>query len=290
MSNAEQRHFEYWQRFEKLMRNRESIVQPFTPLKDTCVGYVLKKRFILAAYTALSPKKTRCGIIIHPPDAKNAFDYLFENHRRKIEEEYGSALNWKRLDEGDECQILKNREVDSTILGDEKAQFDWLAENLETFQRVFTPYIEEIEGGQVNLSRGEFQRNSTNSNVATTAELLEKELAELNERYAGTPEYKQRIVNQVNRPSQLRDKILELRGTDCQICKGEGFAKKNGGRYAETHHMIELSEKAPQTLQSWNVLVLCPTCHRKLHYADVDVEYLGNSWRIQINGEFYEIR
>jgi 5-methylcytosine-specific restriction enzyme A len=41
------------------------------------------------------------------------------------------------------------------------------------------------------------------------------------------------------------------------ICRYPGFLKKDGGKYAEVHHMIELNKKSPKTLQSWNLLVVC---------------------------------
>lgn len=66
--------------------------------------------------------------------------------------------------------------------------------------------------------------------------------------------------------------------------------KKGGGKYAEVHHMLELNKLAPMTLQSWNIIVVCPLCHKKLHYADVKSEFLNPGWKIIIDGKDYVIK
>jgi hypothetical protein len=118
----------------------------------------------------------------------------------------------------------------------------------------------------------------------------EKELSpqdfiqKLDSKYANSPQFEKKVVNAINRPSVISNKIKELYGSKCMICGYSGFEKKNGGKYAEVHHMIELNKQAPKTLQSWNVIVVCPTCHRKLHYGKVDSEFLNPGWKINING------
>jgi hypothetical protein len=64
--------------------------------------------------------------------------------------------------------------------------------------------------------------------------------------------------------------------------------KKSGGKYAETHHMIELNKQSPQSLQSWNVIVVCPTCHKTLHFGDVKAELLDPGWRVVVNGQTHQ--
>ena len=113
----------------------------------------------------------------------------------------------------------------------------------------------------------------------------------MNKKYSGKPEYYEYIAKQIQRPSELRDAILKRNGTKCKICGYDGFRKKDGSLYAETHHMIELNKQAPQTMQSWNVLVLCPLCHKKMHYAaDVKSEFLGAGWKITLDGKEHLIR
>lgn len=116
-------------------------------------------------------------------------------------------------------------------------------------------------------------------------ELNRELIEELDEKYSHKPEFEEKVVMQIQRPSDLRTAILNARGTECQLCKYSGFTKKDGSIYAETHHIIELNKHAPKTLQSWNILVLCPTCHMKMHYAEVHYKPLGKGWRIILEGE-----
>lgn len=109
-------------------------------------------------------------------------------------------------------------------------------------------------------------------------------------KYRNTPEFKKVVTYLIRRPSALSDAIKRKYGFKCMICGYPGFLKKNGESYAEVHHMIELNKQAPETLQSWNLLVLCPLCHKKLHYADVNSEFLDPGWKIKIDSMEYIIK
>lgn len=144
---------------------------------------------------------------------------------------------------------------------------------------------------------GEESLTSRDERVSAAEELLsggkpdyDAIIARLDLKYAGTPKYTESVVRRLQRPSDLRQAILARADYKCRLCGAEGFRKKGGGRYAEAHHMLELNKLAPQTLQSWNVLVLCPTCHRMLHHAEVNAEYLGSGWRIKVNGREHLIK
>ncbi len=110
-------------------------------------------------------------------------------------------------------------------------------------------------------------------------------IAEFDRRYSNTPAFKDIVTRQIQRPSALSAAIKEKYDYTCRICGYSGFRKKGGGMYAEVHHMIELSNLAPLTLQSWNLLVVCPTCHKKLHYGNVTVRPLNEGWGIVIDSE-----
>lgn len=128
-----------------------------------------------------------------------------------------------------------------------------------------------------DLSEEEFKRGCD----LTPKKFIQK----LDSKYSHTPEFGLRVVNAIKRPSALSNKIKEINDYTCMICGDPGFEKKNGGKYAEVHHMIELNKQAPQSLQSWNVIVVCPTCHKKLHYGNVKSEFLNPGWKINIDGK-----
>lgn len=118
--------------------------------------------------------------------------------------------------------------------------------------------------------------------------ISEDELVTLDRKYSGTPEYTEKVVNHVRRPSAIRDAIIKRDGSKCRLCGVDGFVKKGGGKYAETHHMIELNKQSPQSLQSWNVIVVCPTCHKMLHFGDVKADFLDPGWRVFVNGKTHQ--
>ncbi|WP_054259861.1 hypothetical protein [Propionispora sp. 2/2-37] len=58
-----------------------------------------------------------------------------------------------------------------------------------------------------------------------------------------------------------------------QICGAEGFVKHNGDRYIEAHHLVQID----------NVILVCPNCHRELHYGrDVEVVDRGNEILVRL--------
>jgi len=95
----------------------------------------------------------RCGIIIHekagPGSAKRRFDRLRE-FKGEIDKKFGRRLDWDREDERKQAQIVIWDEVDPEDKTDWPRQFQWLAERLEKFFRIFPTYIDEVEAQVVD--------------------------------------------------------------------------------------------------------------------------------------------
>ena len=57
----------------------------------------------------------------------------------------------------------------------------------------------------------------------------------------------------------------------CELCEKDApFQKKNGEPFLEVHHVIWLSRRGSDTI--YNVVALCPNCHRKMHALDSDID------------------
>jgi len=153
---------------------------------------------------------------------------------------------------------------------DEEQVLNWISESTNTYEY------------SADIFSNEFKEGKTLDHD----ELIQK----LDMKYRNTPMFKETVVELIQRPTLLSNAIKEKYGYKCMICGYPGFLKKDGEKYAEVHHMIELNKKAPETLQSWNLLVVCPLCHKKLHYADVKSEFLNPGWKIVIEGEEYIIK
>ena len=128
------------------------------------------------------------------------------------------------------------------------------------------------------------------SHASPGAQLMEA-LARFDAKYASSePEARRRLLDSLHRPSSVGRIIKQLYGTTCTICGREGFPKRDGTKYAEIHHVEEISTKSPGVLGSKNVIVVCATCHRMLHYADVKVDPIVSGWLITINGHQHRIQ
>lgn len=77
----------------------------------------------------------------------------------------------------------------------------------------------------------------------------------------------QRQINTYTRNNALRALVKVKSNYSCQIpsCNYIGFKKSNGEKYIEIHHLAPLSQEGKDSIE--NTVALCPTCHRKLHYA-----------------------
>lgn len=98
-----------------------------------------------------------------------------------------------------------------------------------------------------------------------------------------TPNKRTVIVQQIERSAKICRRLKELYGNKCQIC-GFTFAKKDGGFYSEVHHLIPLGRKGSDRVS--NMVVLCPNCHKQMHYAKVELIKKGRKrMLIKINNK-----
>ncbi len=62
--------------------------------------------------------------------------------------------------------------------------------------------------------------------------------------------------------------LKERYGHKCQICETT-FPTTTGGSYSETHHLLPLGMGGFDVEE--NIVVVCPTCHRKFHSGSDEV-------------------
>ncbi len=97
-----------------------------------------------------------------------------------------------------------------------------------------------------------------------------------------------RIVSIFERPSEPRQDLIDIVGHTCQVCGVAAFRKSGGGRYVEAHHIEQLADRTQGNLRTDNVLVVCPTCHKKLHFAAVEVVATKRNIKLTINGDEFD--
>lgn len=76
----------------------------------------------------------------------------------------------------------------------------------------------------------------------------------------------------LDRGSGITTALKKILGAKCQICDWEGFVKrgiKNSRQegFIEAHHITQISDKQRGSLCTDNIILVCPNCHREIHYG-----------------------
>jgi hypothetical protein len=108
-------------------------------------GNIGQPGFNLAATAGFRDRKLGVEIYIGHRLAKLAFDHL-EVERQNIEAEFGSALDWQRLNDKKACRIATYRtDFDPSNKEQWPRQFEWFLEQLNSFVRVFRGRIDALD-------------------------------------------------------------------------------------------------------------------------------------------------
>jgi 5-methylcytosine-specific restriction endonuclease McrA len=97
----------------------------------------------------------------------------------------------------------------------------------------------------------------------------------------------QRVLKTYERPSAITRYVKRCRGSACQLCGYKGFRTRKGTLYCEVHHLFHLSKNPPaDCLRPEYLVVLCATCHRRMHYARVgEPTGVDTGWSVSVDGE-----
>jgi len=90
-----------------------------------------------------------------------------------------------------------------------------------------------------------------------------------------------KIQNHIDRGTTVTNALKSLLGSQCQICGWSGFTKKSGEKFIEAHHILQLSERKGGSLCTENIILVCPNCHKEIHY--------GKTINIIDNGDYFDI-
>jgi hypothetical protein len=115
--------------------------------------------------------------------------------------------------------------------------------------------------------------NSDFCEIETETDPL-KTLFALNEKLRNLPP---KVLNNkaqayLDRGSSVTTALKKLLGAKCQICEWEGFVKKksknnNEEGFIEAHHITQISDRENGSLCTDNIILVCPNCHREIHYG-----------------------
>lgn len=141
------------------------------------------------------------------------------------------------------------------------------------------------------LRRAEISKDLNNDlcEIESQADPL-KILSALNKKLKNLPpkELNYRAQAFIDRGSSVTSALKKLLGAKCQICEWEGFVKKKSKNdknesFIEAHHITQISDKQSGSLCTDNIILVCPNCHREIHYgSEFSVVSSGDSIKIQL--------
>lgn len=76
---------------------------------------------------------------------KNIYDYLYKNHKSKIDKKYSKELIWSRLDTGKSSKIYCSASFDGADEANWEEMIDWLHKNVKKFKAIFSPLIPKVK-------------------------------------------------------------------------------------------------------------------------------------------------
>ncbi len=135
----------FWTELNDYMIQKQSSVKLQKPKPSNHINASIgRARFCISAYMDKQNKKIRVVIYVGGPDAEAHF-YLLKEEQKKIESEFGEALEWEERPESKEKYIsLSKSDTDPTDEIDWQNQHEWLAAKIEKFNEVFRPRIKAL--------------------------------------------------------------------------------------------------------------------------------------------------
>lgn len=144
LSNTKKAHMEFWSGFKEYMTETGTQLRMRTPRPQHWYTIAVgRSKFHISLTTNTQAHRLGCEIYIRGKNAKKAFSML-EKQKEEIEKELGS-MEWQELPEGQDCRIIQYRDGDSKNKNQWQELFEWLKEHSESFYRVFSPKIRELE-------------------------------------------------------------------------------------------------------------------------------------------------
>lgn len=122
---------------------------------------------------------------------------------------------------------------------------------------------EEID----NLVREEIEKEKRKFSNSDWKSFLKDEIQRLIKDSA--PRYIVTKTKSIERNPNLYERIKAYYDYKCQVDESHRFEHKDGGYYAEVHHIVPLSKCLKEDEN--NILVLCPSCHKKFHFGSKEV-------------------
>ena len=138
-------------------------------------------------------------------------------------------------------------------------------------------FVEELDPGRPSDPTHVEVVQAVARKVSTPAD-IDAALVELQKKHEDDePKERMRLARTIARNRKLARLVKMGQDYRCQICGVEGFEQPSGELFAEAHHIEELAAGGRDVPK--NILCVCPTCHRRIHYGNRDLVLSEGKWR-----------
>lgn len=146
LSGTKQWQFEYWTAFRRLMEERGGAVKPTKPFPHHWQNFSIGRTYFhLTTIVNSRAKRIAVYLVLTGDDAKTHFK-LLERQRREVERDIAATLEWCELPERKESHIRLSRSgCQASDRSSWPEQHAWLFEKLQSFHRVFSSRVKELE-------------------------------------------------------------------------------------------------------------------------------------------------
>lgn len=144
LTEAQRTYLAFWQAFREYMTTQGSTLKLRAPGAhrwfEIAVG---RTGFFIQLTASTTKKRTGCALEI-VRNASQAFA-LLSKQRARIEDDLGE-MQWQELSDRKRSRIVQYRsEADITDTGKREECFAWLKDRAESFHRVFSPIVKELD-------------------------------------------------------------------------------------------------------------------------------------------------
>ncbi len=149
LSPTKAAHLDFWNGFKEFMTAEETDLRLRTPRPQHWYSLAVgRSKFSMSLTTNTQAKRIGCEVYIRGANAKRGF-LLLSQQKDDIERELGE-LTWQELPEGQDCRIIQDRNGDSKNKQEWPTLHAWLKERAESFYRVFSPRIKNLDLDEPN--------------------------------------------------------------------------------------------------------------------------------------------
>jgi len=146
---------EYWTRFREFMEETGSPVRCQKPQAQHWTTFAIGRAgFNLTARMNTRDKEIGVYLCIYGPDKQAHYSLLYEIRKQQIESQLNMELDWRALPDAKESHVETYHKADPTDKNAWPEQHSWLKNTLETFHKVLSPIIKQLDASEYEESGG----------------------------------------------------------------------------------------------------------------------------------------